>query len=566
MELQVELWVMVASCLLTVEKWSLVGVCKDTREAVMIAVESPGGNRVFNREQAMAFVCVAILGKSIWLTGKAGTGKSHVTRAVASVVAEECGRNAVAICAPTGTAARVASVGDLKGTTLHFGFNIRSRNRKNGSPPVCTESQATNRGSIMETHENETGGHMEGSDPESIAGGAPTCVLDAPTKSRLRSKKLLIIDEASMASSEMVDVVDSALKKVNDSTAPFGGVTVMAIADFFQLEPVLSKADIERAGGKKWAFESQAWARLMPVQLTQVVRQKDQQFAAVLNRMRVGQTTDSDTSWLNRHSRKSGRPELAIFPSNAKCKKRNDAEFAAIDSDLFIFPAHYTAKKMVTTDDGRSQMEFLPVHRVRLSLLRWPSAEIVKRGPNGEGAKLHLKVGCRVRCIRNIYVGSYGIDRELETSNGQLGTVSGFQGEIEGIPAVRVVWDALGDNGPLETTVYAAPWVRKQSFRIDDCAVFTVARQIPLALASAITIHSAQGGTFSQQLDVDPRGVQPLQRNGHTQWVPKPASAYVAMSRATCISNVRILGSFSKRDVSVDQFVLDYYRRVFGEI
>jgi hypothetical protein len=130
---------------------------------------------------------------------------------------------------------------------------------------------------------------------------------------------------------------------------------------------------------------------------------------------------------------------------------------------------------------------------------------------------------------------------------------------------VAVLWDALGEHEARETVVRRSRWVRRQSFEVDDCAVYAAARQVPLALAAAITIHSAQGGTFSQQLDVDPRGMQPVRQNGRPgRWVPKPASAYVAMSRATCIANVRIESSFSKQDVVADPFVLGYYRRVFG--
>lgn len=569
-ELPAELWLFVAPHLRTCHKWSLLGVCKDAFEAVVLVVEAPGGKRVFNREQAMAFVRVAVLGQSIWLTGKAGSGKSHVTRAVASAVAEDCGENTVAICAPTGTAARVASVGDLRGTTLHFGFNIRSRNRLPGDPLVQIDNgvvQGENVAAAM--HEQETGEHVEGGDPNNAVGGAPTCVLDRPTRARLKTRKLLIIDETSMASSEMMDMVDSALKNLHSSNAPFGGVTVMAIADFFQLEPVMSQVDIARAGGKKWAFESDAWQHLRPVQLTQVVRQKDPEFAAVLNRMRVGQTTDQDTAWLKRASRKSGSGELAIFPSNAKCKRRNDDRLAAIDSPSVTISAVYSVVKATRLPDGGIEMHPLPPDRVRHHLLRWSSADIVKRGPNGEAATLQLKVGCRVRCIRNIYVGSYGLDRELDTSNGQLGTVTAIESDYTEDDGVRVLWDALGEAEARETVIRRVGWVRKQNFRVDDCTVYTVSRQVPLALAAAITIHSAQGGTFAQNLDVDPQGVQPVWPNGpngQKVWVPKAASAYVAMSRATCISNVRILSSFSKRDVVADQFVLDYYMRVFGSV
>lgn len=560
-----ELWFVVACHLRISEKWTLMGLCKDACEAVLLRVEAPDGKQVFNREQAMAFVRVAILGQSIWLTGKAGSGKSHVTRAVATAVAQACGSQAVAICAPTGTAARVASVGELRGNTLHFGFNIRSRKRAAGEPLVQTENQSAHERPAEAMHEHETGEHVEGGDAKSVAGGAPTCVLDRPTNERLKAKKLVIIDESSMASSEMIDLVDVALKKVNSSNAPFGGVTVMAIADFFQLEPVLAKADIQRAGGKKWAFESDSWAHLRPVQLTQVIRQKDSHFAAVLNRMRVGQTTDADTTWLKRESRQSGSADLAIFPSNAKCKLRNDNKLAAIDSPLITITASYAVVKTVSMAEGHGMQE-LPPNRVPLHLLRWSSADIVKRGPNGEPATVQIKVGCRVRCLRNVYVGSYGFDRELQTSNGQLGTVTGVESEFEENDGVRVMWDALGEEEAQETVVRRTSWVRRQSFKVDDRPVYAVSKQIPLALAAAITIHSAQGGTFAQQLDVDPRGVEPVQRLGQTHWVPKPASAYVAMSRATAIANVRILPSFSKRDVVADPFVLEYYKRVFGGV
>ncbi len=559
-----EMWLVIACYLRTSEKWSLLGLCKNACEAVVLGVEAPAGSKVFNREQAMAFIRVSILGQSIWLTGKAGSGKSYVIRAVATAVAQACGSDSVAICAPTGTAAKVASVDDMIGTTLHFGFNIRSRKRARGEPLVQIENQDAEMTTDETMHANETGEHMEGGDPNIVEGGAPTCVLDNQTKKRLRAKKLIVIDETSMASSEMIDLVDSALKKANSSNAPFGGVPIMAVADFFQLEPVMSMADIQRAGGKKWAFESDAWAHLRPVQLTKVVRQKDWQYVAVLNRMRVGKTTDEDMHWIKRHSRKIGSAELAIFPSNAKCKRRNDLKLASIDSPLITIHASYDVVQGVRLVNGRYEMRPLSSQKIEVDRIRWSSADIVKRGPNGEAARLNLKAGCRVRCLRNIYEGRYGLDRELQTSNGQLGTVTSI--DSDHYEVVRVMWDALGEGGACETAVHKVAWVCKQTFKIEGCSVFAISWQVPLALAAAITIHSAQGGTFSQHLDVDPRGMEPVYRLGKKKWIPKPASAYVAMSRATCISNVRVLPDFSKDDVAVDKFVLAYYRRVFGEV
>jgi hypothetical protein len=350
-----ELWTLVDSHMRTCDKWSLLGVCRTARAAVVSAVEAPGGSAVFNREQAAAFVRVAILGQSIWLTGKAGTGKSHVTRAVALAVAERCGAAAVAICAPTGTAARVASVGALRGATLHMAFNVRSRRRAPGDPAVQLGGEGGGEDSIEAVHARETGECVEGSDADGDLGGVPTCVLDGATRRRLQATQLLIVDEASMASSEMIDLVDSALRRANGRSAPFGGVVVMAIADFLQLDPVVSPAAVARAGGKKWAFEAAAWAHLRPVQLALVVRQKDPQFAAVLNRMRVGQTTDQDVEWLKRAGRTRGDAELAIFPSNKKCKRRNDQVLRAIDAPLVAIEAVYETRRLWRGGDAGAQ-------------------------------------------------------------------------------------------------------------------------------------------------------------------------------------------------------------------
>jgi len=363
----------------------------------------------------------------------------------------------------------------------------------------------------------------------------------------------------SMVPSETLDMLDACLRHARDSRVRFGGCVVVVVGDFFQLAPILTSAAIARAGGREWAFQALAWPHFKPVQLVQVVRQQgDQRFANVLNRMRVGECTPADARWLNRHHTPSGHgvsAPLALFPSNAKCTRRNDSMRLALPGpDILVTPDLFCVQLL------RAR----PWTVARTGPAELPSTSTVRYHARGIDP-ITLRIGCRVRATRNVYTGFYPY-RELQIANGQRGTVLSTNLDDDE-PTVTVRWDAIGTLEAIELPVSRVTWSRRQSFRAYNInskgnPVFALSRQFPLAVAYALTVHSAQGMSVDNELDVDHRVM--TKNNG--AWVYAVGGAYVALSRATRMQLINMMQFFDVKHVAVSAAVRAYYMEAFGAL
>lgn len=187
---------------------------------------------------------VLLSGKSVFLTGKAGTGKSYLTRAFIEE-SKKAGKN-ILVCAPTGIAAL-----NVGGATLHRTF------------AVPTE--------ILNTHDE--------------------CKKEKNLKI-IDKADIILIDEISMCRIDLFRFVAKTIVSSQDRTGRKKQVVV--VGDFFQLPPVLKyeeKKDFQKIYGKKlYAFESLLWQEMgfMKVELSEVVRQKDPDFMTALNKIREG--------------------------------------------------------------------------------------------------------------------------------------------------------------------------------------------------------------------------------------------------------------------------------------
>lgn len=557
LDLPSELWEQV--CLRSVqwvpESYGLFALCRAARAAVKQNIARQYG---FNFEQTEAFVNTVLLRKNVFLTGGAGVGKSYVVRTIAATMrpyletvfplSKEDGGGPVAITAPTAAAAKIASTDDIVGKTLHRAFNIRNRRRAPKSSPCVEEQGDHQHGGSTEQLAAEMGiGDEQMEDDTDEFGGLPTAVLDQHVRQWLRNLDLLIMDEISMASREMIDLVDATLKRARGSMRPFGGVCVLFVGDPLQLSPVCKPPDIERMEGKIWAFESEVWQHLQPIQLVQVVRQAgDPRFAEILNRMRVAQHSPEDVEWINANSRKSAQnAPVALMPSNNKCNERNRQMLARIPGSECRFEPERFCQEVVSRrpwNVKRLESNGNPPNA------RYPSDKSVN-------STLVLKVGARVRCIRNVYSGAYPA-RTLDVANGQLGTVVDMRAN-----SVVVRFDAIGMEKASEMVMKPVTWTRKQRFEVNGNPVFACVNQLPLRLSWAQTLHSAQGGTINSNVDVDHVAVVP---NNTGKWVPKPAGAYVALSRSTTVGAMRLLQPLKPAHIVADPVVLSYMRRAFG--
>lgn len=551
-----EVWQLVASVCGMDELASLVGVCKQAKNGVYDAVTSSeppacvcdtdGTSPFCNVEQFDAFMRVALLGRSLFLTGGAGTGKSFVMRRIVEYVVSNVPREQVLVVAPTGAAARVASSSHKTAYTIHYAFCISNVNRLESDEP-CKDSDVNYGALDGEEHDNVDEGAMDDPDEPDQDGKTPmpTARLSKDLRDRLSELKLLVIDEISMVSNEIFTLMDKTLRVVRDVKKPFGGVTLLCVGDFCQLPPVLATKETIRRNqnmGGPWAFQSSSW-NMSSVALRQVVRQKEATFASVLNRMRVGNATWSDASWLNRHTyHPNPLPGLSIFPFNDMCKERNAVEFnklIARGATAISFPSKQFPTKLLSTKPWKTA-PILPEALQVCPSVEYPSVPTVT-----------LCVGSRVRAVKNIYTrpGRNG-PMKLQVANGQRGVVVSITepGEFEK-RKVEVDWDPLrpGDP-PCRFTVEMAFKSKRQSWKLDDKFVYGNSTFMPLALAWAITVHSSQGASVDMRVDLDHN----VKTKKYGRWVPQAGGAYVALSRATDISHVKMLARFHPNDAYMD--------------
>ena len=561
-------WYGVACNMQDVDCGALISVCKDARDSVFNVLSERYG---LNSEQVLAFAAVVMLGKSVFLTSGAGCGKTFCTKTITDVLVKQLGEGRVAVCAPTGTAARQASTLQLKAQTVHLLFGIQNRARLRGSQPFVFYSSST-RDADMEgdgeqlQHEQQANSDEDEDEPSASSGeralGAPTAHITTQVAARLKALRVLILDEVSMVSAEMLDVIDATLRAVRGATRPWGGCVVLAAGDFHQLSPVQTTRDLLRSDGKVFAFESDVWSSLKPLQLTQVVRQNDPTFAAVLNRVRVGKATWSDVHWLERNSTHfvpGKEARRAMFQSNKRCEARNLVMMARETGE----EAKFHASRYCLLMPDRDNDDFTWVSESNLSgPIRYPSGRFAE--------SLTLRVGARVACIKNMYSSSDAACRVLLVSNGQMGTVTGYEYETQPNAAgaaprptgVHVKWDALSSTVPKTTTVVRpVAWSKRQKFKHHGRKVKAVTRQLPLLPGFARTVHASQGASIETEVDVDPLG---WTRNASGKWVPCPALAYVALSRVTRVGLLRLVGRISPDKVVADARVVAYYASVFG--
>src|SRR3989338_8891257 len=273
---------------------------------------------------------------------------------------------------------------------------------------------------------------------------------------RVRNTCVLIIDEVSMLSATTLGMVDRVCREIRHKDAPFGGLQVVLVGDFFQLPPVmreeyreeqtLDSETFERASN--FAFSARAWEALNPLvcYLSEQHRQEDAAFLALLSGIRRGAFTASHRALLEKRRATAGRAGLTqLYSHNADVDRINDKELVSIPGDVRTF---------VMTSQGREAL-----------------VTSLKRGCLSPET-LSLKTGARVMFTKN--------DVERRFVNGTLGMVTGFDKET-GFPAVKT---HSGRNCVAEPVEWHVE---------DGGKVLARVEQVPLRLAWAITVHKSQG-------------------------------------------------------------------------
>lgn len=258
--------------------------------------------------------------KLIYLTGKAGTGKTTFLK----YIKDTTKKNTV-ILAPTGVAAINAG-----GVTIHSFFHIPP------GPFVPDDSRLRTTALGKENH-------------ESIYS---TFKYNAEKREIIENLELLIIDEISMLRADTLDVIDRILKVFRSKPyLPFGGVQVILIGDTFQLPPVAVDAQwniLSRFYHTPYFFSSKIIEQNPPlyIELKKIYRQNEQEFIDLLNRVRLNQVNENDFRVLNDKYDPSfsgnGSDYIILATHNNIVNETNLAKLNELETELFTFEANIT--------------------------------------------------------------------------------------------------------------------------------------------------------------------------------------------------------------------------------
>ena len=394
-----------------------------------------------NPQVELAEKYVMETGRSIFLTGKAGTGKTTFLHHI-----RECCTKRNVVLAPTGVAAVNAG-----GVTIHSFFQLPFCPYLPDVPELVTEYQ--------------------------VAGWNKN--LRKSKLDIIRTLELLIIDEISMVRADLMDAMDAALRHYRRNSQPFGGVQLLLIGDVQQLAPVVTDGErpyMDRVYPSPFFFHSKALQRVnyITIQLTTVYRQQDPAFVRLLNNIRDNHFDKETLNALN--SRVASIQTPAV--------KRSATE----QEPIMLTTHNYQADKV-----NCQRMEGLKTKPFTLQ------AQVEGNFPESSwptDKELVLKPGAQVMFIKN---DSSGCHRYY---NGKIATVesvhneSAANGEAE---CVVTVVDEEGDTIRVmperwENIKYEIDPKDNQIKQIVD-GTFT---QYPLKTAWAITIHKAQGLTFDR--------------------------------------------------------------------
>lgn len=219
-----------------------------------------------NEEFQKALQIINYTRRSLFLTGKAGTGKSTFLRYICRHTKKKH-----IVLAPTGIAAINAG-----GSTLHSFFKIPFH------PLIPTDSRFSNR-NIKDTLK-----------------------YNGEKRKILREVELIIIDEISMVRADIIDFVDKVLRIYSrNMREPFGGKQLLLVGDVYQLEPVLREEDrqfLRPFYPSAYFFDAHVFRefQLVSIELRKVYRQNDPTFISILDHIRTNTVMDSELSMLNR--------------------------------------------------------------------------------------------------------------------------------------------------------------------------------------------------------------------------------------------------------------------------
>jgi uncharacterized protein YpbB len=378
--------------------------------------------------------------RSVFLTGKAGTGKTTLLREII----ETTHKNTVVV-APTGIAALNAG-----GVTIHSMFQLPFGGfLPDNSAPDFSENTKFETKTSLRRHFKMSG----------------------LKKSVIRNLELLIIDEVSMLRADLLDAIDFMMQTVRKKNSPFGGVQVLFIGDLLQLPPVIRDDEwqtLKKYYKGKFFFHSQVVQQNPPlyIELDKIFRQSDDAFISVLNNLRNNQISKEDIATLNQYVQpnfdlKTNKGCITLTTHNSKADTMNTEALESLEGKEWLYSPELT---------GDFPDKIFPVEEV-----------------------LKLKVGAQIMFVKN------DLSFDKKYFNGKMGVIKSlsakeilvfFPEENKTIEVEKYEWQNIRYK------------VNATTKDIEDEVLGTFVHY-PIKLAWAITVHKSQGLTFDKAaLDV----------------------------------------------------------------
>jgi len=372
-------------------------------------------------------------GHNVFITGGAGTGKSHMVKAICDLLTST--NKKFRITATTGIAAN-----NIGGTTFHQMAGMRLATEP---PNVLLAKTMKNKG----------------------------------VSTFWRTVDSIIVDEISMMSASYITKVDYVVRKLRGVDKPLGGIQMILVGDFYQLPPIDCGDN-----GEEFVFELPMWKKLnlKVVNLTSVYRQSDRKFIEMLEHVRTGDVTDEDKEYLHTLYMKEIDTKdhiIELYPTNAEVNAINDSFMKKLDT----MPHTYTGIVGDHVDMNVCDLPEMPSQ-----VLDIIKSNIVSNNP--VGMEVTLKPGARVMLCYNMTLRIFGDNKEMSTKffNGSIGTITNI---VHGTPIVRFDNNAIGETYRVVPNMW--------SIRLAEYSTVVTFIQMPLKPAWAITVHKSQGLTLS---------------------------------------------------------------------
>jgi ATP-dependent DNA helicase PIF1 len=433
------------------------------------------------------------LGENLFITGAGGTGKTKLIR---HLIMDANDRNKkIQVCALTGCASVLLN---CNARTIHAWSGIR------------------------------------------LAKGSQEQIVESVIKNKMAQKswkkiQVLIIDEISMMSKKIFEILDTIGKVIRRNNEPFGGIQVVFTGDFFQLPPVGTYGEPDTAA---FCFESPLWYRTFSptnhIELVTIFRQNDPAYIDILSQIRKGTINEGSIEilkkYVKRQYKEGTQQPTKLFPIRAKAEYVNSTMFDKLNEDEYQYESTVKTDCLTYLDTGKAiPVDILQKCARMTQKEREYEIEYLQNNIPCEKV-MKLKKGSSVLCIANL-------DLENGVCNGSQGVVIDIIEKTKE-PDIIVV---RFENG---VTKQMLP----HSWQSEEYSMIAV-KQYPLVLSWAMTIHKIQGATLTMaEMDIG-------------ESVFEYGQTYVSLSRIKSLDGL-YLSAFNPAKIRANPRVIEFYETI----